>query len=148
LSHVLAEDRAERLVEQVRRRVIRHRREAHLPGDDGPDAVARRKALAAEHERLVAAEPKRGLELHPRATLLDPAGVRDLPATLRVERRFPELHQERAVAEILERTDLRQHVRLLIADEQRLEAGGARELGSALRLTGASRPGDLAVRLH
>ena len=70
LLHVVAEDVAQRLVEEVRRRVVRHRREADLPGDDGLDAVARREAFAVEEEHLVLADPIRLFELGARARLL------------------------------------------------------------------------------
>ena len=56
-------------------------------------------------------------------------GVGDLAAALRVERRLAELREEVAVAELLERADLRQHLGLLVADELRLEAGLRGELG-------------------
>ena len=63
LAHVVAEHLLQRLVQEVRRRVVRHRREAHLPRHDGLHAVARREALAAEEEHLVLAEAVRRREL-------------------------------------------------------------------------------------
>ena len=115
----VAEHLPERLVEEVRGRVVRHRREAVRPGDDGTDAVADREALAAEREHLVVADARRAHELGARARLLvlDPAGVGDLAAALRVERRLVELGVEEPVLARLERGDRRQHVGLLVADE-------------------------------
>ena len=45
LADVLAEHLAQRRVQEVRRRVVRHRREAHAPGDHRAHAVAGREAL-------------------------------------------------------------------------------------------------------
>ena len=65
LGHVLTEHLAQRGLEEVRRRVVGHRREPDDPGHDGAHAVTRRKALAAEDERLFSAEPVRIDELRP-----------------------------------------------------------------------------------
>ena len=77
------------------------------------------------------------------------ARVGHLAAAVGVERRLAELAEERAVAELLQGADLRQHVRLLVADEPALEAGRLGELGGALDV-GLLAPGagDLAVALH
>ena len=97
LLDVLAEHAPQRLVEEVRRRVVRHRREAHRPRHDGADAVAGGEALALEDEHLVVAEPDaRRDELGPRAGLvvLDVARVGDLAAARRIERRLAQLRLE------------------------------------------------------
>ena len=88
LLHVVAERLAERLVQEMRRRVVRHRREAVAPGHDGAHTVADGEALALEEQRLVVAGARGTDELGPRAGLLvlDVAGVRDLAAALGVER--------------------------------------------------------------
>ena len=108
--------------------------------------------VAAEEERLVAVEAERVDELgaHRRVVVpLDPALVGDLAAAGRVERRLAELREERAVAEILERAELREHVDLRVADELRCEPGVAREVGRALREPALARPArDLLVPLH
>ena len=109
----------QRLVQEVRRRVVRHRREAHRPGHDRLHAVARRESLAFEDEHLVVAEPDRLAQLGARARLLvlDPARVGDLPAAGRIERRALELRLELAVAEVVQREDRRQHLGPVVADE-------------------------------
>ena len=53
LARVLAEHLLQRLVQEVRRGVIRHRREAHRPGHDRAHAHPRREALALEGQHLV-----------------------------------------------------------------------------------------------
>ena len=60
-------------------------------------------------------------EVRPRAGLLvlEVALVGDLAAPGGVERRLAQLGEEEAVLELLERTDLREHVRLLEPDEIR-----------------------------
>ena len=135
LRDVVAEHLAERRLEQMRGRVVRHRREADAPRDDRADAIAGGEALAAKDERLVAVEPVRVDELGPRpgvVVALDPALVGDLAAARGVERRLPQLREERAVAELLERAELREHVGLLVADEVGREPGARREVGRAL----------------
>ena len=59
LLHVVAEHVAQRLLEQVRRGVVRHRREPHRPGHDRAHPVAGGEALALEEQRLVAVEAER-----------------------------------------------------------------------------------------
>ena len=152
LLDVLAEHLAERGLEQVRRGVVRHRREADAPRHDGADAVAGREPVAAEDERLVAVEPEGVDELGADRRVvvaLDPAVVGDLAAARRVERRLAELREEGAVAEILERAELGEHVDLRVADELRGEPGVAREVGGPLREAALARPArDLLVALH
>ena len=106
LLDVVAEHLPQRLVEQVRGGVVRHRREADAPRDDRLDAVAGREPVTAEEEHLVVAEAVRLDELGADGRVvveLDPAVVGHLAATGRIERRLPQLGEERAVAEILER---------------------------------------------
>ena len=93
LLDVLAQDAPQRLVQQVGRGVVRHRREAHRPGHDRLDLVAHGEAVTFEEERLVVPEPKRLPQLGPRTRLLvlEPAGVGDLTAAGRVEGRALEL---------------------------------------------------------
>ena len=124
LLDVVSEHVTKSLVEQVGRGVVRHRRKANLPGDDGADTVALGEALAAEEQHLVVADPVGLLELGARARLvvLDETGVADLAAALRVEGRLPELGEKIAALELLERADLREHLGLLVADELGLEA--------------------------
>ena len=120
LLDVLAEHVAQRLLQEVRGGVVRHRREPDAPRHDGLDAVAGREAGAAEDERLVVAEAVRldQLGAHGRVAVeLDPARVGHLAAAGRIEGRLAELRQERAVAEVLERAELREHLRLRVADE-------------------------------
>ncbi len=102
-------------------------------------------------KRLVVAEPVRLDELGTGPGLvveLDPPAVADLPASGRVERRLAQLGEEVAVVERLERADLREHVRLRVADELRLESRRARELGGPLDIPFDSRAGDLTMPLH
>jgi hypothetical protein len=134
LAHVVAEDLLKRLVEEMCRRVVGHRREAHLPGDAGLDPLARREALPAKDERLVLAEAERGCELGSLPIGFDPALVAHLPAAVGIEGGLPELGEEDSVAEILDGADLREHFDLLPADELRLEAGLSREVPCALQL--------------
>ena len=130
--------------------VVRHRREAHRPRDGGLHAVAGGEAGALEQQRLVAVVAVRLAQLGARAVvLLDPARVGHLAAAGRIERRLAQLREEEPVLQLLERADLRQRLRLLVADELGAEPGRGRELGRALRAparhTGAR---DLAVVLH
>ena len=118
-------------------------------GTTGLHPLADAEPLAAEEERLVLAEAERGRELRPLAVRLDPALVRDLAASVGIERRLAQLGEEGAVADLLERADLRQHLRLLPADELRFEARIAGEVTRALELALlASRTRDLAMLLH
>jgi hypothetical protein len=152
LGHVVAEHLAQRCLQQVRRCVVRHRREADAPGHDSADTVTGAEALAAEEEHLVPVEPVRVHELGAHATrvvALDPSLVRDLAATRGVERRLAQLGEKRAVTELLERPELREHVDLGVADEVRGEARVGGEVCGPLNhstLTAAAR--DLAVTLH
>ena len=110
-------------------------------GTTARHAITLGEALAAEEQRLVVAEPVRLDELGtgPRLVVeLDPPVVADLAAAGRVERRLAQLREEEPVVEPLERADLREDVRLRVADELRLEARRARELGGPL---------DIALRL-
>ena len=110
------------------------------------------ESVSAEEERLVSVEAERVDQLgaHRRVVVaLDPALVGDLPAAGGVERRLAELREERSVAEILERAELREHVDLRVADELRCEPCVAREVGRALREPALARStGDLLVALH
>ncbi len=118
LADVVAEHLLQHLVQEMRRGVVRHRRVADVPRHDGADAVALGEARALEDELLVVLEPQRLDELGARAVLLlDPAGVGDLAAARRIERRLGELDLEVAVAEVGERRDRGAHVELLVADE-------------------------------
>ena len=149
--HVLSEHLAQRLVEQMRPRVVRHGREARRPRDASQHAVAGGEALAAEEKRLVPAEPVRIDEVGLRSRVvveLDRATVRHLPTARGIERRLAELRQEVAFAEVLERADLREHVRLRVADELGLEVGGLREVRGPLGLARSRRTRDLAVSAH
>ena len=101
LADVVAEHLLQHLVEEVRRRVVRLRRVADAPRDDGADAVALGEAFALKDELLVVLEPQRVDEVGARAVLLlDPARVGDLAAARRIERRLGELDLEVAVAEV------------------------------------------------
>ncbi len=152
LLDVVAEHLAKRGLEQVRRGVVRHRREADAPRNDRADAIPRREARAAEDERLVGLEPERVDELGPGRRVvvaLDPALVGDLAAARRVERRLAELREEGAVAELLEGAELREHVDLRVPDEVRCEPRVAGEVGGPLREAALAGPaGDLLVPLH
>ena len=78
---------------------------------------------------------------------LDPARIGHLASAGRVERRFAQLREEEAVAEILERAELRQDVRLRVADELGREVGATSEVGGALELRRSrrrARPRDAA----
>ena len=90
-------------------------------------------------------------ELRPspgRVVELDRADVRDLAPARRVERRLAELGEEVPVAELLERSDLREDVGLRVPDELGLEVGGACEVRRPLRLARAACARDLAMALH
>ncbi len=151
LAHVVAEHVAQRLVQEVRARVVRHRREAHRPRHARANAIARGEARAAEEKRLIVLEPVRLDELGDVAGVvveLDRAGVRHLAAARRIERRLAQLREEVAVVDLLERADLREDVGLRVADELGREVGGAREVGRALKLARAAGARDLAMPLH
>ena len=145
LAHMVAEHLLQHLVEEMRRRVVRHRRIADVPRHDSSDAVALREAQALKHELLVVYKPERLDELRPRAVfLLDPAGVGDLAAARRIERRLGELDLEKAFAEVGERGDRGPHVELLVADEL-----GSGRAGEARLVAGrAALAGGLAMPRH
>src|SRR5439155_710606 len=124
---------------------------AHAPRDDGAHAVALGEALTLEEERLVVVEPVRLAQLGAPARAvvrLDEARVGDLAAPGRVERRLAQLAEEEPVLEPLQRADLRQHVRLLEADELGREAGAAGELGGAHVGYAGAGAGALALLRH
>ena len=151
LPDVLAERLPQRLVEEVRGRVVRHRREAHAPRHHRADAVALGEPIAPEEQSLIVPEPVRLHELGARPRLvvaLDPPVIAHLAAARRVEGRLAELREEVPVVEPLERADLREHVRLRVAHELRLEAGSARELRGALDVALDPGPRHVAVPLH
>ena len=60
---MLPDDLVQRLVEQMRGGVVRHRREAHGPRHDGADAVAGGETVTLEEQRLVVAEAVRRAQL-------------------------------------------------------------------------------------
>src|SRR5918994_147243 len=150
LLDVVSEHLPQRLVKQMRRRVVGHRREADAPRHGGADAVSGGEPGALEDEHLVVPEPDRlaQLRLRLRLLVLQQALIRDLAATLRVERRLAQLGEEEVFVDLLERADLRQHVHLLVADEFGAEAGGDGEVGRAGADPGRAGAGDLAVLGH
>ena len=105
------------------------------PRHDRAHAVAGGEAGALE--RAAPGRPRSGRPRAARArepsSFSIAAGVGDLAAAGGIERRLAQLREEEAVAELLERADLRQHVGLLVADELAAEARARRELGRALR---------------
>ena len=147
LLDVLAEDAPQRLVEEMRRRVVRHRREPDRPRNDRAHAVARGEALSLQHQDLVVPDqPLDADELGPvrAVVLLQIAGIPHLAAAVRVERRLSELRLERPVASVDESADLREDIELLVPDEVGLEGDVADQ---------ADRNGDggaraLALLLH
>ena len=158
LLDVLAEHVAQRLVQEVRRGVVRHRREADGPGDNSSNPVAFGKRVTLEEQHLILLEPVGLSQLGADAGVvvtLDPAGVGDLAAARGIERRLPQLGEEEPVTHVLDCTELRQHLDLLVADELAAKAGALGELGRALvvlrdRSTRASplllhQPGELLV---
>src|SRR5215207_2099313 len=149
LANVVAEHLLERLVQEVRGRVIGHRRETHLPGNHRFDAIAGSEALAAEEQRLVLTEAEGAGELGSHSVLLDPAPIAHLTAALGVERRLAELDEKSSVAEGFESPDLRQDFGLLPTDEVGCKSGFAGEVGCSLdlRLVPAGAR-DLPVLLH
>src|SRR5581483_11464723 len=138
-------------VQEMRRRVVRHRREASAPRHDRTHAVAGGKPAPLEDEYLVVLEAIGGTQGCDRsgAFVDELAGIGHLAAAVRVERRLAQLREEGAVGELDARAELGEHVRLLVAHELASEAGGARKLGCALQIrllpTGAR---DVAVLLH
>ena len=99
LLHVVAEHLAQRGVQQVRRRVVRHRREALATSctTASTRVPAVRSAMAAEldDEHLVVAELEHVDDLEPRLLAVDHevARVAHLTAARGVERRLLELHE-------------------------------------------------------
>src|SRR5205085_5425597 len=151
LQNVVAEDVAQRLMEKMRCRVVRHRREAHAPRHDGADAIAFRKTVAVEQEDLIVPEAVRVTKLGARpriAVELDPARIRDLAAARRVERRLAQLREEQPVLQRLHGAELGQDVRLLVADELGPEARGVRELRGAPVVARDRRARALALLRH
>ena len=125
LANVVAEHVLQRLVQQVRRRVVRHRRKAHAPGNDGPHAVALGEAVPLDQQHLIVLEPICIAQVGTRrriAVELDPPRVGDLTAARRIERRLAELSEVQPFLQLLERAELRQHIGFLVADELRTEA--------------------------
>src|SRR5918993_291494 len=101
LLDVVSEHLPQRLVKQMRRRVVGHRREADAPRHGGADAVSGGEPGALEDEHLVVPEPDRlaQLRLRLRLLVLQQALIRDLAATLRVERRLAQLGEEEVVVD-------------------------------------------------
>ena len=125
--------------------MVRHRRIADAPRDDGANAVAFGEPFASEDELLVVDQPQNLDELRARAVvLLEPALVLYLPTTRGVERRLCELDLELAVAEVRVCGDRRAHVELLVADKLRRRSWKTDPC--ARGLTRAAR--NLAMLLH
>src|SRR5207244_8481612 len=101
-------------MQQMRRSVVRHRRETNCPRHDRAHAVTLGELAALQEEHLILLEAIRVAQLRARGRIaveLDPPGVGDLPATGGIERRLAELCEEETVLELLERAELRQDVR-------------------------------------
>src|SRR5437867_3165601 len=108
------------------RGVVRHRRETDSPSYDRSNPIPLGKSITLEEERLIILEPICLPQLcaGTRAIVaLDPPRVCDLAAPRRIERRLAQLREEEPVAGFLERTDLREDVDLLVADELGAKAG-------------------------
>src|SRR5439155_18873055 len=101
-------------------------------------------------QNLVITHPVGLFELRARPGLLvlDEAGVRHLAAACRVEGGLAQLREELAVAQVLERSDLGEHLGLLVADEFGLEAGARGELGRPRFLAARAGPRPLALLRH
>ncbi len=135
LLDMLAEHVAQRLVQEVGRGVVRHRRETDAPGHDRSNPVPFGKRVTLEEQRLIFLQPVRLAQLGAAdrpVVALDPARVGNLTAARRVERRFAQLRQEEPVAHILDCTDLREHLGFLVTDELGAKVGALGELGRAL----------------
>ena len=148
---MVAEHLAQRGLEQVRRGVVRDRREAGLPRDNGADAVAGCEPRPFEDERLVIAEAMRGAERRNGARVLvhELPRVRHLAASVGVERRLAQLRQKQPVAQFVESGQLGEHLGLLVADELGAKPSGSGEVGSSLEVALlAPGPRHLAVALH
>jgi len=116
---VLAELVLQRLVQEVGRRVVRHRRETDGPRHDRSYTRAKSEPLTPERQHLVVLESRRPEELGAcaRFLVLDIARIGHLTATLRIEGRGFELRLERPIAEILVGDECREHVCPLVPDE-------------------------------
>src|SRR5512132_2347425 len=135
LAHVVAEYVLQRLVQQMRRGVVRHRREADRPRHARANAIARGETGPLEQQRLVVLEAVGLAQLRARAVLLlDPTEVGDLAAARGIEGRLAQLGEQEHVRPLYERADLRQHHGLQVADELAAEACARRELACALRI--------------
>src|SRR6266511_5615132 len=148
---MVAQDVLERLVEEVRRGVVRHGREPDAPGHDRTHAVAFAEPLAFEQQRLVVLQAVRLAERPASAAAvvgLDPAGISHLSPARRVERRLAKLGEEEPVPELFDGADLRENVGFLVPDELRSEAGGLRELGRTLVVLRDRGTRALALLLH
>src|SRR5262249_20072561 len=121
------------------------------PRDDSSNAIALRETLALEEQHLIVLEAVRVAQLGTRrriAVELDPACVRHLAASGRVERRLAHLREEEPVLELFHRAELREDVGLLVADELRAESGRVRELRGALIVARDRRARALALLCH
>ena len=132
---MVAEHVAQRAVQQVRARVVRDRRAPPRRLHERADLLAavQLALVDADRQGLVAVEAVDGLDHGAAAALaLEHAGVGDLAAALGVERRLAQLHEQPAVAEVLDGAGLGQHVDRVVAAELGPEAGVAHERGEAL----------------
>ena len=97
LRDMVAEDLAERRLQEVRRGVVRHRREPHAPRHDGTDPIAganpspRKSSTWSSSNRYASTSSARP----PVVVALDPALVRHLAAATGIERRLAQLREER-----------------------------------------------------
>src|SRR5213078_2332813 len=101
---------------------------------DRAHAIARREPRTLVEQGLVVSDLVRRPQHGGRTGRFvdELARVGHLAAALGVERRLAQLAEEGAVAEVLQRADLRQRLGLRVADELRLEAGALRELDRSL----------------
>ncbi len=151
LSHVGAQPRAQSGVQQVRGRVVSHRRVAGRVVDLRLDAIAWARQRAAHAQGLVVADA-----IHVDDARLAPvpgerAGVGDLAAALRVERALLELDQALAVLELAGVGDTGRGAQALVADEPALgQLGDERDHGLVAVRGGGGGPGAgaLALLLH
>ena len=143
-----AQHLAQRRMQQVGRRVVRHRRAPQLEVDVRAHALAGGDlaALHAGDDLLVVVTADDVLDHRAAVLGLDHSVVGDLAAAGRVERRLAQLQREQAVAAGLERADLRPHVELLVADELGLEAGV--QIGHGERHGLGAGTGPLALLVH
>src|SRR5439155_10454392 len=128
-----------------------HRREPDAPRHDRSNPIALRETVALEEQRLIFLQTIRLPELCADArpvVALDPAGVGDLAAALRIERRFAQLREEEPVAKILECTDLRERLGLLVTHEFGAKAGALGELGCPLVVLRDRPTGTRPLQLH